>query len=62
MKRRLVPRSRTMTPKKKAPAPRNTIVAAMIARHGGGVKIMKDRRTPRSGAKNNQAKYLSGDY
>lgn len=51
-----------MTPKKKAPAPRNTIVAAMIARHGGGVKIMKDRRTPRSGAKNNQAKYLSGDY
>ena len=41
---------------------RNPVAVAMQKRHGGGVKIMKDRRTPRGGSKNKQAAYRNGDY
>lgn len=42
--------------------PRNAVAVAMQKRYGGGVRIMKDRRTPRGGAKNKQAAYRNGDY
>lgn len=33
------------------PAHRNPVAVALQRRHGSGRKVMKDRRTPRGGAK-----------
>jgi len=44
------------------PTRRSAVAVAMQKRHGGGVQIMKDRRTPRGGAKNKQRDYRNGDY
>jgi len=45
-----------------APTVRNNIAVAMVARHGGGCKIMKHRNTPRGGSKNKQAAYRAEQY
>jgi hypothetical protein len=41
---------------------RSPLLVALVARHGGGVKIMKDRRTPRGGNRNKQRDYRSDNY
>jgi hypothetical protein len=43
-------------------APRSGIAIAMVARFGGGDKPMKDRRTPRQGARNKQREYREENY
>lgn len=48
--------------KLKKPRHRNPVVVALVARHGSGVKIMKDRRTPRGGARNKQREYREEAY
>lgn len=46
----------------KPEARRSPMLVALVARHGGGVKIMKDRRTPRGGNRNKQRDYRSDNY
>lgn len=44
------------------PEHRNPVAVAMQRRHGGGIKVMKDRRTPRGGSKNRQRDYREERY
>ncbi len=41
---------------------RNPIVVALQKRHGGGVRVMKDRRAPKGGSRNKQRDYQEGKY
>ena len=45
----------------KTPAPRNTIVVAMNARHHG-YTVMKDRRASRGGTRNKQVEYRNENF
>ena len=51
-----------MNTQSKIPKRRNPFAVALIRRHGGGVKPMKDRRAPRGGAKNKQRDFRDEDY
>lgn len=44
------------------PKRRNPVIVALVRRHGGGVKVMKDRRSPRGGARNKQRDFREENY
>lgn len=48
--------------KTKLPKHRNPVIVALVRRHGGGVKVMKDRRAPRGGTRNKQREYREETY
>jgi len=54
--------SKNVSIKVAVPEARNAVAVALLKRHGGGVQIMKDRRTPRGGTRNKQRDYREGAY
>jgi len=48
--------------KKSPPKRRNPIAVAMILRYGTTTTVMKDRRTPRGGARNPQSDFHAETY
>jgi len=48
--------------KPKTPKHRNPVIVALVRRHGGGVKMMRDRRAPRGGSRNKQRDYREENY
>lgn len=43
------------------PSKKNPVAVAMVKRYGQTVRIMKDRRTPRGGARNKQRDILADE-
>ncbi len=48
--------------KVEAPEVRNNVAVALMKRHGGGNRFMKDRREARGGSRNKQRDYREGSY